>query len=299
MKDSPMKQKMAFLLAAASFSVASAAIAKPLEMQVVPTSVTSMHANMTLILGEKFAVLVDAPFSRADAHRVAAAIIDSGKTLEIILITHDHPDHFFGLNVLKDAFPAAKVVAHPIVVKDITRSIPIKFKRWSPLLGTNAPQRAVIPVALPDDSITLEGHKLALIGPMQGDHARATALWDGETQTLVAGDLLYNGIYVWLGEHRKPQYDAWRKTLDTLAAMHPVRIIAGHTRPGLPDDSYAIEWTRAYIDAFEREAGKTRSSKELGDRMRALYPAAVDVAGGFLVGVSSQVGTREIPPWDE
>lgn len=294
-----MKKTIAFLLAAASFSVAGVAISKPLEIQVIPTSVTSMHANMTLIMGEKSAVLVDAPFSRADAHRVVAAIIDSGKTLETILVTHDHPDHFFGLDVLKDAFPDAKVVAHPVVVKDITRSIPIKFKRWNPLLGVNAPRRGVIPVALPDDSITLEGHKLTLIGPMQGDHARSTVLWDGETQTLVAGDLLYNGVYVWLGEHRKPQYDAWRKALDTLAAMHPARIIAGHTRPGLPDDSYSIEWTRAYIDAFEREAGKTKSSKDLGDRMRALYPTAVDVAGGFLVGVSSQVGTGEIPPWDE
>lgn len=294
-----MKRKIIFLLAAASFSVASVAIAKPLEMQVIPTSVTSMHANMTLIVGEKSAVLVDAPFSRADAHRVVAAIIDSGKRLETIVITHDHPDHFFGLDVLKDAFPDARVVAHPIVVKDITRSIPIKFERWSPLLGANAPQRAVIPVALPDDSITLEGHKLMLIGPMQGDHARATALWDGETQTLIAGDLLYNGIYVWLGEHLKPQYDGWRKTLDTLGAMHPARIVAGHTRPGLTDDSYAIEWTRAYIDAFEHEAKKAKSSKELGDRMRALYPTTVDVAGSFLVGVSSQVGTGEIPPWDE
>ncbi|SER26962.1 MBL fold metallo-hydrolase [Sphingobium sp. YR768] len=299
MKDHPMKQKMAILLAAAGFLVANPAVAKPLEMQVIPTSVNSMHANMTLILGEKSAVLVDAPFSRADAHRVVAAIVDSGKRLETILITHDHPDHFFGLDVLKDAFPEAKVVAHPIVVKDITRSIPIKFERWSPLLGTNAPQQAVIPVALTGDSITLEGHKLTLLGPMQGDHARATALWDGETQTLIAGDLLYNGIYVWLGEHLKPQYDGWRKTLDTLAAMDPARIIAGHTRPGLPDDSYAIEWTRAYIDAFEREAKTARSSRELGERMRALYPTAVDVAGGFLVGVSSQVGTGEIPPWDE
>ncbi|MFL6603649.1 MAG: hypothetical protein ACJ8R9_20300 [Steroidobacteraceae bacterium] len=39
--------------------------------------------------------------------------------------------------------------------------------------------------------------------------------------------------------------------------------------------------------------------KELGDRIRALYPNAVDVAGGFLAGVSSQVGIGEIPPWNE
>jgi glyoxylase-like metal-dependent hydrolase (beta-lactamase superfamily II) len=274
-------------------------LSAPLEVQVIPTTATSMYANVALIKGEKAAVLVDVPFSRADAHRVVAEILDSGKALETIVITHDHPDHFFGLDVLTDAFPNAKVVAHPLVARDIQRSVPIKFKRWSSMLGMNAPQRQVVPSAVTGDAITLEGHALEIIGPMQGDHVHATAVWDPETKILIAGDLVYNGVYVWLGEHRGPQYQGWLASLDVLQAMRPSRIVAGHTRPGLPDDSHSIDWTRQYILAFRKAATESKTSKELGDRIRGLYPNAVDVAGGFLVGVSSQVGVGEIPPWNE
>lgn len=211
-------RKFITLLAASALSI-GVAQAKPLDYKVIPTSPVSMVANVTLITGEKDAVLVDVPFARSDAMRVAAEVLDSGKTLKAIIITHDHPDHFFGLDVLQDAFPEAKIIANPVAAKDMARSIPIKFKRWSGQLGTNAPRRPVQPVAMTGDSFDLEGHKLQVMGPMQGDHVHSTVVWDEETRTLIAGDILYNGVYVWLGEHGPAQYDAWLKVLDQLVAQ--------------------------------------------------------------------------------
>lgn len=286
------------LIAASALSI-SAAQAKPLDYKVIATTPLSMVANVTLVTGEKDAVLIDVPFARSDALRVVADILDSGKTLKTIIITHDHPDHFFGLDVLQDAFPDAKVVAHPVATKDMEKSIPIKFKRWSGQLGINAPKRPVQPVAMVGDSVDLEGHKLQVLGPMQGDHVHSTVVWDAETRTLVAGDILYNGVYVWLGEHGPAHYDAWLKVLDRLEAMNPVRIVAGHTRPGLPDDSMSIAWTRGYIKAFVDARSRSKTSKELAAIMAEKYPNATEVYGGFLLGISSQVGAGEIPPWDE
>lgn len=287
------------LLATTAALVAATAQAKPLDYKVIPTSPVSMVANVTLITGEKDAVLVDVPFARSDALRVVADILDSGKSLKMIIITHDHPDHFFGLDVLQDAFPDAKIIAHPVAAKDMERSIPIKFKRWSGQLGTNAPKRPVQPAAMAGDSVDLEGHKLQVLGPMQGDHVHSTVVWDGETRTLIAGDVLYNGVYVWLGEHGPAQYDAWLKSLDRLEAMNPVRIVAGHTRPGLPDDSMSIAWTRGYIKAFADARTRSKTSKELAAIMVEKYPNALEVYGDFLLGISSKVGAGEIPPWDE
>jgi glyoxylase-like metal-dependent hydrolase (beta-lactamase superfamily II) len=291
-------RKILALLAVSALSI-GVAHAKPLDYKVITTSPGSLVANVTLVTGEKDAVLVDVPFTRADAMRVAADVLDSGKTLKAIVITHDHPDHFFGLDVLQDAFPDAKILANPVAAKDMARSIPIKFKRWAAQLGTNAPRRGVQPEAMSGDSIDLEGHKLQVIGPMQGDHLHSTVVWDAETRTLIAGDILYNGVYVWLGEHGPAQYDAWLKTLDRLEAMNPARIVAGHRQPGLPDDNMSIAWTRAYITAFAAEARTAKTSAELASRMAQRYPNATEVLGGFLLGISSKVGAGEIPPWDE
>ena len=118
---------------------------QPLTLKVITSSEPSLYTDFTLVMGEKDAVLIDAPFTRSDAHRVVADILDSGKNLKYIYVTHDHPDHFFNVEVIVDAFPDVEVISAPAVVQDIWKSIPYKIKRWSPMLGRNAPRHPIAP----------------------------------------------------------------------------------------------------------------------------------------------------------
>src|SRR4029077_17386182 len=105
-------------------------------------------ANYTLVKGRRDALLVDVPFARSEAHRLIARILDTGRELRTIYITHDHPDHYFSLRLMTGSFPKAPLVAHPVVTKDIERSIPLKFARWAEGLGAHAPKRGVFPTPL-------------------------------------------------------------------------------------------------------------------------------------------------------
>jgi glyoxylase-like metal-dependent hydrolase (beta-lactamase superfamily II) len=69
-----------------------------------------------MISGEKDMLLIDPQFSLSEAHRLAAEILESKKNLAVIYVTHFHPDHLFGLAVLKQAFPQAKILALPATV---------------------------------------------------------------------------------------------------------------------------------------------------------------------------------------
>lgn len=60
---------------------------------------------VSLISGERDAVLIDALLTPQDARRVVDWIRATGKNLTTIYITHAHGDHFFGLNTILDAFP--------------------------------------------------------------------------------------------------------------------------------------------------------------------------------------------------
>src|SRR5688500_1763276 len=103
-------------------SPAAAQDASPLKVEVLRTSAGSRDSKAALIMAEHDAVLVDPPFTQADAHRVVAIVLDSGKRLTHVFVTHDHPDHYFSMDVIAEAFPDAQIVAHPTVVADIWRS---------------------------------------------------------------------------------------------------------------------------------------------------------------------------------
>ena len=72
--------------------------------------------SATLIYGGRDAVLVDTFMTVEHCSNLADSIVASGKSLKAIYITHGHPDHFFGLQVLLDRFPNAKALATSEVV---------------------------------------------------------------------------------------------------------------------------------------------------------------------------------------
>src|SRR5690348_4623538 len=74
---------------------------------------TGYDVNSTMISGERDMLVIDPQFSLSEAHKLAAEILEARKNLTLIYVTHPHPDHMFGLAVLHQAFPEAKIVALP------------------------------------------------------------------------------------------------------------------------------------------------------------------------------------------
>src|SRR3984957_13281827 len=113
--------------------------------------------NSTMISGEKDMIVIDPQFSLSEAHKLAAEILESKKNLTTIYVTHPHPDHFFGLAVLKQAFPNARVVALPATANAIKTAWPARQKFWLPTYGNNIPgPEPVVPEALEKPVLTLE-----------------------------------------------------------------------------------------------------------------------------------------------
>jgi len=82
------------------------------------------------IMGEKEAMLVDAQFTLANAHRLVAEIIETGLDLKRIFITHLHPHHFLGLEVIKSVFPAAEILSYRQVAEDVNDAFDFKIDYW-------------------------------------------------------------------------------------------------------------------------------------------------------------------------
>jgi glyoxylase-like metal-dependent hydrolase (beta-lactamase superfamily II) len=167
------------------------------------------------------------------------------------------------------------------------------------MLGANGPAHPSAPAALESDTIMLEGHGLKVLGPMQGDHVHSTALWAPDIKALFPGDIVYNQMFLWFGEHDAAALAAWDKSLAELQALKPEIVVAGHNKPGLPNDASGLSWSRSYINTWQQLAPKSKDSKDLQEWIRAAYPDAIDVLDGFLLVNSSEVAKGEQPIWTE
>jgi glyoxylase-like metal-dependent hydrolase (beta-lactamase superfamily II) len=273
-----MNRLLAVALPLIAFAAPAARAETKLSVQVFTASPQGFLVNSALISGEKDAVLVDGQLTLSDAHRLAGGILDSKKNLTTIYVTHWHPDHYFGLVVLKQAFPKAKIVARPETVAEIKKTWQAKVKQWQPMFGDNLPTKPIIPAALAGNTITLEGQTLEVHGPVQGDAATNSYVWIPSTRAVVTGDIVYQGVYPWTAETTPESRAGWLKTLDELTALNPAIVIAGHKDPKLKDDSSGIAATRAYLKDFDAAVAASRSAEELEAKMKAKYPKlALDI----------------------
>src|SRR5512135_2598565 len=88
-----------------------------------------------IVTGKTEAILIDAQWTLSNAHRVVAEIQETGKHLKTIYVTHAHPDHYFGLGPLAEAFPQARVIALPEVARTINRQFFGKIEYWENVIG--------------------------------------------------------------------------------------------------------------------------------------------------------------------
>jgi glyoxylase-like metal-dependent hydrolase (beta-lactamase superfamily II) len=250
---------------------ASAASSAPLTLDVFnPGEAAIFPVASVLVAGQHDAVLIDAQFSRAEAQKLVQKIHASGKKLTAVYISHSDPDFYFGLDVIKAAFPQAKIVATPETVAEIRRKADAKVAYWGPILKDNAPHSIVIPDALQGQSITLEGQSLSISGPTPS----RTYVWIPSIKAVVGGVALFGNLHVWTADTQSlASRQDWLKTLDGIAALKPVTVVPGHFQVGTSLTPDSIGFTRDYLVTFEAETAKAANSAALIKAMKQHYPS--------------------------
>jgi len=229
--------------------------------------------SSTLIYGKRDAVLVDAFITIEQADALVDWVAASGKNLTTIYVTHGHGDHFFGIGALLDRFPNARAVATPDVVKLMRQQASPEFvgNFWSVWFPGQIPDRLVIAEELKRNVIDLEGHDLVVMEVGHTDTKYTTVLHVPSVGLVVAGDVTYNDVHLYLAESHTQTRREWISALHTIESLNPRAVIGGHMRPGNNDSPKIIEETRQYIRDFDRVA-ETTTARELYDKMLELYP---------------------------
>jgi glyoxylase-like metal-dependent hydrolase (beta-lactamase superfamily II) len=205
-----------------------------------------------IVMGRTDAVLIDAQWTLSNAYRVAAEILETGKHLKTIYATHGHPDHYFGLGVIAEIFPQARVIAVPDVAQLINRQFFGKIEHWENVIGATNVCRKTVPIEpLKDNYFELEGHRIEILTDIMGDMNFNTVVWIPSIRTLYGSDVLFNQAHPFTCEVTREERRQWIKDIERLEKMDADVIIPGHQKPGMPFDTSSCTFTKDYIMATE------------------------------------------------
>ena len=246
----------------------------PLSLKVYNASSNSFHVNSTLVYGDTEAAVIDAGFTKADALRVAANVLDSGKKLTTIFISQADPDYYFGAETLQKLFPEAKIIAMPSVKKVIEKKVAGKVAYWGPKMGKNAPENVVTPDAYEKLSFSVDGHVIEIKGTT-GLLAHRPYLWIPSIGAIVGDIAVFGGVHVWTADAQdKAQWNAWLLQLAEMKKLSPQIVVPGHMKKGTKLDASNLQYTSTYLSTFEQAKKNSADSKGLINKMNASYPDA-------------------------
>jgi len=241
-------------------------------------------------------VLVDAPLTADQARALGDWVAGKGRNLTDIFITHGHGDHWFTAGLLADRF-GARVVATEGTIGQMHGAVASRSLLWDKLYS-GIPPAAVTAVAVPDNRFTLEGHDLVMVEVGHTDSDDTTVLHVPDLELVVAGDAIYNGVHMYLGQSAVGGFGPWREAIDKVEALEPRHIVAGHQNRRLDDDARrTLAETRQYLDDADELLRTETTALDFFNAKIERYP---DHLGRMVLWVSARAlyGVREHPGED-
>jgi glyoxylase-like metal-dependent hydrolase (beta-lactamase superfamily II) len=274
-------ERLAFSSAVISFlfvissSSAFAGGQQDFSIKVFTSSDDQFWVNSVIIEGTKEVMLVDAQLTKTNAERVLQEINETKKPLSIIYITHEHADHFLGLQVFKEAYPGVRIIANSQVVDRINKVYQEKIDKWKTILGSGATSQVVALEKFDGDFIKFEGTQIEILKNFQGDTDENTILWIPGQRILIAGDVVFNNVHAYTAESDSRARAKWLNSINIIKGLKPSVVIPGHSEAGAPlDANSALDFTENYLLAFEEELKKAKDPDSLIDAMKARFPSA-------------------------
>ena len=263
------------LLILMTYPSASAGSPEGVSIKVFTSQDDQFWTNSVIIEGVHEVMLVDAQLTKTNAERVLQDIKETNKPLSLIYITHEHADHFLGLEVFKDAYPSVRIIAASAVLPRIHKVYQEKIDKWKQLLGSDAATHVVPVEPFDGDTITFESSHIEILKHVRGDTDENTMLWMPGQRILVGGDVVFNDMHVYTAETDGVARGKWLNSLQTIRALQPSVVIPGHSKNGAPlDASTAVTFTETYLRVFEEELNQAKDPESLIEAMKERFPSA-------------------------
>lgn len=254
----------------------AAAVQKPLRLEHVGAdSDAAFRVVATIIVGPTESVLWDGQYKVSDGKRLADRVAATGTRLKAIVISHADHDHYMGSMEVLKRFPNTPVYMAASTFADFNERSPEELAAERKKPNADAPDALVTPQLLPQEPLTVDGHRLEVIADLVGDVRKpaSSALWIPSLRAALVADLAFSGIHPWLGDSDRASRAAWRSSLKKIADLKPAIVVPGHkTDVAAPDTPAVLTFMESYLADFDRLMESAATPDDLVTAMRQRYP---------------------------
>ncbi len=210
-------------------------------------------------------VIVDVQFVRSSAKAVRNYVDRLNKPVDRVIISHGHPDHWFGLEYFTDF----QIYALPETKGMIEKVGDIFIKKNRDRRGDLITDKKIIPnMTIKEGKEVIDGLEYQFEKYLNAEAPAQLLIKFPALGTLVVQDLVYNNAHLVLG--KKEAIDGWKKAIAYLKGMSGYStILGGHGEPTTPA---IYEKIVKYLDDASAILAASKTGDEFKQKLIAAHP---------------------------
>lgn len=253
------------------------------EGTVIHTYISPEMSTMVtshIIETENKLILIDGQFMRADAKELRTYVDSLNKPVDRVIITHSHPDHWFGLEFFSD-LPTYALAETKTEIETLGNRI-IKSKK--PVLGDLVTDKTFAPEhVLSEGELNIDGVKMTMRKLSSAESGSQLLITLPKQRTMIVQDLCFNNVHLFIGQN---EFDSWMGNLEKLAESTDEydHYLVGH---GLPAGSEVIAATADYVAKTKVIFAESTNGEDLKEKLCKEFsdykcPVLLDISNSFL-----------------
>ncbi|MBI5418060.1 MBL fold metallo-hydrolase [Candidatus Poribacteria bacterium] len=224
-------------------------------------------------------VIIDAQFMRQYAKELLSYAKSLNKPIDRIIISHSHPDHWFGLEFFNDQ----KIYSLKETQDEINNLGEIIIKSKKSVLGELVTSQKVVPnYIINEGNENIDGVLYEFKKISNAEAGTQLLIKLPEHKILIAQDLVFNDVHLFLGQNA---FDGWIKSIKMLQELKEYKfILPGH---GELTDAKTFEKNINYLNDAKAIFSKVKDGNSLKEQLIKKYPdyrasVLLDISNSFL-----------------
>ncbi len=250
-----------------------------IKIHTFTSSEDGIFVNTHVIETKNRLVMVDTQLLRVHAKEVREYVDSLGKPVDRVIITHSHPDHWFGLEYFEDL----PIYSLPEIKEEIEKFGETFINAEKKVFGDAITTKVILPEHEIKSGVEIiDGLKYEFEKVDEAEAGVQLLIKLPELAVMIAQDIAFNNVHMFIGQNA---FDSWIRVLKDLKKRRGFdTILVGH---GEKSDMSVFDKNIAYLEYAKKTFESVDNGNDLKQQLIKKFPGyrsqiILDISNSFL-----------------